>query len=93
MIPKADGSQRPLGIPTVRDRVAQMAVKLLIEPIFEAGFSPHSYGFRPRKSAHDAVDDIANTLWAGYTQVIDADPRLRGGRLCRSTLTAFRTPS
>ena len=65
MIPKADGSQRPLGIPTLRDRVAQMAVKLIIEPIFEADFCAHSYGFRPRKSAHDAVDDIADTLWAG----------------------------
>ena len=73
MIPKADGSQRPLGIPTLRDRVAQMAVKLVIEPIFEADFCEHSYGFRPKKSAHDAVDDIANALWAGYTQVIDAD--------------------
>jgi RNA-directed DNA polymerase len=73
MIPKADGSLRPLGIPTLRDRVAQMAVKLIIEPIFEADFCPTSYGFRPRKSARDAVDDIANRLWAGYTQVIDAD--------------------
>jgi RNA-directed DNA polymerase len=73
LIPKADGSLRPLGIPTIRDRVAQMAVKLIIEPIFEADFCEHSYGFRPKKSAHDAVDDIANTLWAGYTQVIDAD--------------------
>ena len=73
MIPKADGSMRPLGIPTIRDRVAQMAVKLIIEPIFEADFCTNSYGFRPKKSAHDAVDDIANTLWAGYTQVIDAD--------------------
>ena len=73
MIPKADGSERPLGIPTIRDRVAQMAVKLIIEPIFEADFCEHSYGFRPRRSAHDAVDDIANALWDGHTQVIDAD--------------------
>ena len=73
MIPKADGSQRPLGIPTIRDRVAQMAVKLVIEPIFEADFCPNSYGFRPKKSAHDAVDEITNALHQGYTQVIDAD--------------------
>src|SRR3972149_1918151 len=73
MIPKADGSLRPLGIPTIRDRVAQMAVKLIIEPIFEADFCPNSYGYRPKKTAHDAVDDIANALWAGYTHVIDAD--------------------
>ena len=73
MIPKADGSQRPLGIPTIRDRVAQMAVKLVIEPIFEADFCPNSYGFRPKKSAHDAVDEIANALHQGYTNVIDAD--------------------
>ena len=73
MIPKVDGSLRPLGIPAIRDRVAQMAVKLIIEPVFEADFCAHSYGFRPKRSAHDALDDIANALWAGYTQVIDAD--------------------
>ena len=73
MIPKADGSLRPLGIPTIRDRVAQMALKLIIEPIFEADFCPNSYGFRPKKSAHDAIDDIADALHQGYTQVIDAD--------------------
>ena len=73
MIPKTDGSKRPLGIPTIRDRVAQMAVKLVIEPIFEADFCPNSYGFRPKKSAHDAVDEIAESLNRGYTQVIDAD--------------------
>lgn len=73
MIPKSDGSQRPLGIPTIRDRVAQMAVKLVIEPIFEADFCDTSYGFRPRKSAHDAVDDIAYAMNTGHTEVIDAD--------------------
>jgi group II intron reverse transcriptase/maturase len=73
MIPKSDGSQRPLGIPTIRDRVAQMAAKLVIEPIFEADFCKTSYGFRPKKSAHDAVDDVAHAMNTGYTEVIDAD--------------------
>lgn len=73
MIPKADGSLRPLGIPTIRDRVAQMAAKIVIEPIFEADFCATSYGFRPKKSAHDAVDDISESIHHGYTQVIDAD--------------------
>jgi RNA-directed DNA polymerase len=71
-IPKAEGSLRPLGIPPIRDRVAQMAVKLISEPSFAADFWPNSDGFRPRKSAHDAVDAIAHALWAGYTQVLDA---------------------
>jgi len=73
MISKADGGQRPLGIPAIRDRVAQMAVKLVIEPIFEADFCPNSYGFRPKRTARDAVDDIADALHRGYTHVIDAD--------------------
>lgn len=73
MIPKVDGSLRSLGIPTIRDRVAQMAVKVVIEPIFEADFCPNSYGFRPKKSAHGAVDEIADALHRGSTQVIDAD--------------------
>lgn len=73
MIPKSDGSQRPLGIPTIRDRVAQMAAKLVIEPIFEADFCETSYGFRPKKSAHDAVDDVTYAMNTGYTEVIDAD--------------------
>jgi RNA-directed DNA polymerase len=73
MIPKPDGSQRPLGIPTIRDRVVQMAVKLVIEPIFEADFCECSYGFRPKRSAHDAVDDVADALHKGYSLVIDAD--------------------
>jgi len=73
MIPKSDGSQRPLGIPTIRDRVAQMAAKLVIEPIFEADFCDTSYGFRPKKSAHDAVDDVTYAMNTGYTEIIDAD--------------------
>ncbi|MHB8809083.1 MAG: group II intron reverse transcriptase/maturase [Desulfobulbaceae bacterium] len=73
MIPKSDGSQRPLGIPTIRDRVAQMATKLVIEPIFEADFCVTSYGFRPKRSAHDAVDDVAQAMISGYSEVIDAD--------------------
>lgn len=73
MIPKADGSLRPLGIPTVRDRVVQMAAKLVLEPIFEADFCDTSYGFRPRRSAHNAMDAIAEGLRFGHTQVIDAD--------------------
>jgi RNA-directed DNA polymerase len=73
MIPKAEGSKRPLGIPTIRDRVAQRAVKLVIEPIFEADLCPNAYGFRPKKSAHEAVDEIADALNRGSTQVIDAE--------------------
>jgi len=72
-IPKPDGSQRPLGIPTIRDRVVQMAVKLVIEPIFEADFCESSYGFRPKRSALGAVDAISKALLTGHCQVIDAD--------------------
>jgi len=72
-IPKANGATRPLGIPCIRDRIVQMALKLVIEPIFEADFSPHSYGFRPKRSAHQAMDDIVDAQLQGYTHVIDAD--------------------
>lgn len=72
-IPKPDGNRRPLGIPTIRDRVVQMAVKLVIEPIFEADFCDSSYGFRPKRSAHDAADAISKALLTGHRQVIDAD--------------------
>jgi group II intron reverse transcriptase/maturase len=74
-IPKSDGGQRPLGIPSVRDRVVQAAVKLVLEPIFEAGFSGSSYGFRPRKSAVQAKEAIRLIGGRGHYFVVDADIR------------------
>ena len=73
MIPKPGGGERPLGIPTVRDRVAQTAAKLVLEPIFEADFEDCAYGYRPRRSAQDAVREVHRLLCQGCTQVVDAD--------------------
>jgi RNA-directed DNA polymerase len=73
MIPKSGGGERPLGIPTVKDRVVQMAVCLLLMPITEADFHPQSYGFRPKRRAHQAIDAIVGSVHQGYTEIIDAD--------------------
>ncbi|MBU6443203.1 MAG: group II intron reverse transcriptase/maturase [Alphaproteobacteria bacterium] len=72
-IPKADGSRRPLGIPVIEDRVVQAAVKIVIEPLFEADFKDFSYGFRPRKSAHQALREIYKWINFGCVHVVDAD--------------------
>ena len=72
-IPKPDGRQRPLGIPTVKDRIVQTAVLLVLEPIFEADFLDCSYGFRPGKNAHQAIDAVREALSAGLREVYDAD--------------------
>jgi RNA-directed DNA polymerase len=73
MIPKAGGKLRALGIPTVADRVVQAALKLVLEPIFEAGFSSSSYGFRPGRRAHDAIEDIRMHAHNGYVRVFEGD--------------------
>lgn len=74
-IPKGDGKTRPLGIPTVKDRIVQTAVKLVIEPIFEAMFLPSSYGFRPGRGCKDALREVDGLLQEGHTFVVDADLR------------------
>ncbi len=75
-IPKADGTKRPLGIPTLEDKVAQRAILMLLEPVYDADFLPCSYGFRPGRSAHDALNALRNGI-IGQRQrwVIDADLR------------------
>ena len=73
MIPKPGGGERPLGIPTIKDRVVQTATKLVIEPIVEADLEPNTYGYRPKRNALDAVRKVEKLLREGYTDVVDAD--------------------
>ena len=73
MIPKPGGGERPLGIPTIRDRVVQTAAKLVLEPIFEADFDPAAFGYRPQRSATDAIQAVLSLLRQDYTDVVDAD--------------------
>lgn len=68
-----NGKQRPLGIPTVKDRIVQAAIKIVIEPIFEHEFLPMSYGFRPLLGCKDALREVNQQLTSGYTYVVDAD--------------------
>ncbi len=72
-IPKPGGGERPLGIPTIRDRVVQTAAKLVLEPIFEADYEPRAYGYRPKRGAAEAIKEVHGLLCKGYTDVVDAD--------------------
>ncbi len=87
-IPKPQGGERPLGIPCIRDRVVQTAAKIVLEPIFEARFLPCSYGFRPQRSAIQALEEIRTTINQRQHHVVDADIRgffneLNQGKLLR----------
>lgn len=86
LIPKADGKQRPLGIPAVRDRIVQAAAKVVLEPIFEADFRDSSYGFRPKRRAHQAVEQVRQGVNRGGGWVVDADIEAFFDRIDHATL-------
>lgn len=88
-IPKGGGQTRPLGIPTVKDRIVQTAVKMAIEPIFEVTFRPGSYGFRPGRSCKDALREVDRLLKEGYTYVVDADLKSYFDSIPHDTLKAL----
>ena len=89
-IPKADGSQRPLGIPTFEDKVAQRAIVMLLEPIYEEDFLPCSYGFRPGRSAHEALHDLRTAfMMQGLRWVLDVDIRKYFDTISHSSLRSF----
>ncbi len=88
-IPKPDGGRRPLGIPTVRDRVAQAAAKLVLEPIFEADFSSVSYGFRPKRSATQAMERLRVGFIEGVSHVVEFDIRNFFGEIEHDRLPAW----
>jgi RNA-directed DNA polymerase len=87
-IPKSNGGQRPLGIPVIRDRVVETAVLLIVEPIFEADFLDCSFGFRPERSAHDALDAIKENVKEGRTAIYDADLKSYFDTIPHDKLTA-----
>ncbi|MFN8525951.1 MAG: group II intron reverse transcriptase/maturase [Chloroflexota bacterium] len=89
LIPKADGKQRPLGIPSVRDRVVQAAAKAVVEPIFEADFRDSSYGFRPKRSAHQAVEQVRRGVNRGGGWVVEADIETFYDRIDQAKLLAL----
>ena len=88
-IPKADGTMRPLGIPTFEDKVAQRAIVMLLEPVYEADFLPCSHGFRPGRSAHDAVHAVREGATGGLRWVIDADVSKYFDTISHQHLRAF----